>query len=125
MVLTGLFLAVITGVGFWFIFRKLPRWARRFLRKHVLFTDATACILTYLLFGGTLTALFAAAWMGVMVSIILAITNHPTLASLAEDFSDTVSTKSEEAIEWIAQTMAEKNAGLKDLPGKHGKVILK
>lgn len=73
MVTTGLSLAILTGAGFLLLYQKLPRKIKRFMQKHVLLTDAVACLLTYLLFGTTLVALFAAAWLGVIVSILLAV----------------------------------------------------
>jgi hypothetical protein len=43
---------------------------------HSLLTDFTALIATYYLFGGTLTALFAGAMCGLMVSAMLEVVNH-------------------------------------------------
>jgi len=87
VITTGLTLAVLTAGGFYLIFRKLPRRVRKFMQKHVLLTDTIACLLTYLLFGGTLVALFAAAWMGVIVSILLALTSNPTTNHMLKRFA--------------------------------------
>ena len=77
MITTSLALALLTGTGFYLLYSKLPRRIRKFMQRHVLLTDTVACLLTYVLFGGTLIALFAAAWLGVIVSILLAITSNP------------------------------------------------
>jgi hypothetical protein len=70
-------LAVMTTVGFYLIYSKLPRRVRKFLEKHSLMSDLIACILTYTLLGGTLTALFASALVGIMTSLLLLIAQHP------------------------------------------------
>ena len=77
MIVTGLTLATLTVVGFYLIYQKLPRWLRNWVQRHSLMTDLIACILTYVLLGGTITALFASAWMGIMISILLAVINNP------------------------------------------------
>ena len=77
MLINSILLAVTTAIGFFIIFTKFPKWLKKFILKHSLLTDFIACMLTYVLLGGTLIALFAAAWMGILVSIILAIANNP------------------------------------------------
>ena len=84
MLTTGLALAVLTSTGFYMIYNKLPGWARRWMVKHSLLTDVTACVLTYILMGGTLTALFAAAFVGIIISIMLAILNNEVTAAAAD-----------------------------------------
>lgn len=87
MITTGLTLAAITGLGFWLVFKKLPKKVRTFMKKHALFTDAVSCLLTYLLFGRSLVALFAAAWLGLIVSVMLSILNNPGAEALIERFA--------------------------------------
>ena len=77
MLINGLTLAVLTTTGFVIVYKKLPRKIRKLIEKHSLITDAVALLLTYILFGGTLTALVAAAMVGVFVSILLHIANNP------------------------------------------------
>ena len=113
MLVTGLTLATLTAVGFWFIFRKLPRKVRRFLQKHALFTDGTACILTYLLFGGTLTALFAAAWMGIFVSIILALTNNETTNAFLEKIAELCRSLKNKLLNYLKDYLANKESHLR------------
>jgi hypothetical protein len=90
MITTGLALAIVTGAGFYWIYLKLPEVVRRFMLRHALLTDAAVCILTYCLFGGTLIALFAAAWLGLIVSIMLAIINNPQGALLLKKIAEKI-----------------------------------
>ena len=103
MISTGLSLAVLTATGFYMIYRKLPGSVRRFLHRHPLLTDSIACLLTYSLFGGTLVALFAAAWVGVIVSIMLAITSNPEMNAMLEKFVQRIITLKTKFVEWMAE----------------------
>lgn len=71
------YISNIDSCRFLFNISKLPRWLRNWVQRHSLITDLIACILTYILLGGTITALFASAWMGIMISILLAVINNP------------------------------------------------
>lgn len=84
MLVNGFILATLTVSGFYLIYRKLPMRLRRFMEKHSLMTDIVACVLTYILFGGTLVALFASAWVGIMISILLALVQNQTTAAAME-----------------------------------------
>lgn len=84
MLTTGLTLAVLTAVGFYAVYRKLPARMRKFMVKHALITDAVACTLTYMLFGGTIIGLFAAAFCGIIVSLTLAMVNNPKINAFLE-----------------------------------------
>ena len=84
MLLTGFTLAVMSGIGFYLIYRKLPNRIKRTIKKHGLLTDITVCILTYLLFGKTLTALFAAAILGIFISILLVIISNEETNEILE-----------------------------------------
>jgi len=76
MLLNGLVLATLTTTCFLVVWKKLPRKIRRFIQKQTLLCDAIALLLTYILLGGTLTALVAAAMVGLMVSGLLHIANN-------------------------------------------------
>ena len=76
MLMNAFTLAVISMTAFGILFNKLPAKVKKFLKKHSLLTDATSLLLTYMLLGGTLTALMAAAMVGVMTSLLLYIANH-------------------------------------------------
>lgn len=77
MLLDAMILATLSVIGFAMVYKKLPRKLRKFLEKHALFTDTMALLLTYSLFGGTLTALIAGALVGIMTSMLLHIANNP------------------------------------------------
>jgi len=83
------------------------------MQKHVLLTDAIACFLTYSLFGGTLVALFAAAWLGIIVSIMLALTKNPSTNVLLEDFSRRAGRMKDKFLEW-ANTKVDAMQSTKD-----------
>ena len=76
MIGNALALAILTTSGFLVIYLKLPERIKLFLEKHSLFTDALALITTYVLLGGTLTALIAAALCGLFVSGLLYIARN-------------------------------------------------
>jgi O-antigen/teichoic acid export membrane protein len=73
---TATSLAVITTGGAYLIYDKLPAKIKKFIVKHSLLSDVLAFIAVYMILGGTLTALIAAAMMGVMVSLMLHIANN-------------------------------------------------
>ena len=103
MLVTGLALASMTAVGFYLIFCKLPRSVKKFIQKHSLLTDVIACALTYLLFGGTLVALFAAAWLGIIISILLAVVNNPGANKALEGAVATATSYWKKFEEWLAK----------------------
>lgn len=90
MITAGLALASITCFGFWLVYQKLPGRIKKFMAHHSLLTDIVACVLTYILFGGTLVALFASAFMGIIVSIMLAIANNEIASALMDVLVDKV-----------------------------------
>lgn len=107
MLTTGLSLAILTGAGFYAVYRKMPRSVRKFLNKHPLLTDAIAVFLTYTLFGGTLVALFAAAWLGLIVSVMLALTSNPRTEALMELYAQKIVGLKDKFIEWVATKTPE------------------
>ena len=84
MILDGLALATLTGTGFYLVFRRLPKGVKKFLQKHYLLTDIVACLLTYIVLGGTLVALFAAAFLGIIISILLTILHNKNAVAYLE-----------------------------------------
>ena len=69
-------LALVTTGGCYAIYSKLPRKVRRFIQKYGLLADMTALVGTYMLLGGTLTALMAGALVGLFTSALLHIANN-------------------------------------------------
>jgi len=82
----GLTLGGLTVAGFYLIWKKLPRRVRNFAVRHPLATDLTAAIATYVVIGGSVTGLFAAAWTGIIVSLMLKVGNNPKLMVHVESF---------------------------------------
>ena len=113
MITTGLSLALLTSAGFYLLFVKMPKKIRRFMQKHVLFTDTVACLLTYILFGSTLIALFAAAWLGIIVSCILAITSNPALNGILERFLDKIGELKDVFVDWVTAQVNKDKPELK------------
>ena len=81
MIFNSFVLAGLTVGGFYFIFLKLPGRIRKFLVEKPLLTDVVSALFTYILFGGTATAIMAAGWACVIVSMMLAIRKNPFLMS--------------------------------------------
>lgn len=79
-------LAILTTSGFSIIYRKLPRKVRKFILKHNLAADIVALLLTYVLLGGTLTALTAAALVGLMTSALIYVGQRPEEFEFIADF---------------------------------------
>ena len=68
---TALLLSLLTTGGFLAIFYKLPKRLRTFIVTHPLITDIATLTFAYIVLGGTLTALIAAAMTGLIISILL------------------------------------------------------
>lgn len=81
-------LALLTTAGAMMVYKKLPSKVKRFLEKHALMTDLVSLVLTYLLLGGTLTALAAGAMVGIFVSGLLHIANNKEDFLYLFDFID-------------------------------------
>jgi hypothetical protein len=90
MLLEGLSLAAITGLGFYFLFVKLPKRVQKFLLRHPLLTDAVACVGTWMILGGSLTAIFAAAWMALITSVMLILMGNETTARSLESIAEKI-----------------------------------
>lgn len=91
MIIEALVLATITGVGGYYLYRKLPKVIQRFLLRHPLLTDLTAAIITYSLLGQTILALLAAGFIGLVVSILLALLSNPKSAAAIEKIAEKLS----------------------------------
>jgi len=75
MIFNGLMLGGLTAYGFWFLWSKLPAWLTFWFLdgpqyRHLLL-DGIAAGLTYMLFFGSVTGLFAAAFVAIIVSVML------------------------------------------------------
>lgn len=70
-------LAALTCAGFYMIYNKLPPRMKAVFVKYDLLTDVSALMLTYVLLGGTLTALIASALVSIVVSMLLHVAKFP------------------------------------------------
>ena len=102
MLVNGFALAIATVVGFYLIYMKLPGRVRKWLQKHALLTDCVACVLTYMLFGGTLVALFAAAFVGIITSLLLALLNNEVTAEAMTLLAGRIKDLQKKFVEYIA-----------------------
>lgn len=84
IIFEGLSLATLSAGALYLVWNALPISVRVFLRKHTLFTRAACLIGTYTIFGGTLTALFAAAWLDLIIGTLLHLSNNPKTAAIME-----------------------------------------
>jgi hypothetical protein len=80
MISQAMALAILTFAGFYLLFKKLPAKIQNFFLKHSLLTDILTTVGAYYFLGGTLTALFSASIVGLMVSGALYLSSH------SEDF---------------------------------------
>ena len=76
MIQTATTLAILTTTGFFVVYLKLPKKVKIVIKKHILLTDAIALFGIHLLLGGTATALIAASMTGLMVTILLDISQE-------------------------------------------------
>ena len=65
-----------SAAGFGLTYTRLPTAFKEFCLKHPLLTDVLATCLTYEILGGTLTALMAAGFVSVLVSVLLYVLNY-------------------------------------------------
>jgi hypothetical protein len=108
MIVESLILAGATGTGFYLVFHKLPGPVRRFLLRHQLLTDFAACVLTYTLFAGTLLGLFAAAWVGMVVSVMLTLMNNPDTSAAIDRLAEKLRAWKNRMVELLATWAKEK-----------------
>ena len=110
MITTGISLAVLTCTGFWLIYTKLPDRLKSWMVKHALLTDVIACVFTYTLFGGTIIALFAAAFVGIIISILLALLNDEASAETLKVYADKISVIKGKLVDFVGKQVKATNA---------------
>jgi hypothetical protein len=102
MLTNAITLAVLSTAGMWVIYKKLPRKIRRWIKNHGLLADISALLLTYTIFGGTVTALIAAALAGLMTSVLIYIGQHKEDFLFIEDAMNMIKDKLE-ALKQLSQ----------------------
>lgn len=73
MLVDGFLLAGLTLGAAVLTFRHMPRWCKGFVEKHPGLTRAACFVLTYIVLGHSVTAIFAAAILDILLSILLSI----------------------------------------------------
>ena len=76
MILEATLLGTASTAGFGLTFNRLPSAVKQWLKDHPLLTDAVLTYLTYDVLGQTLTALMAAGFVSVFVSVLLYYLNY-------------------------------------------------
>lgn len=103
MLSTAFTLGLLTTVGFYLVYSKLPTKAKKFITKYPLLSDVFALIGTYALFGGTVTALIAGAMVSIVVSMLLHVANHPDDFMWLTDSIQAVKDALAKIQEWMTQ----------------------
>lgn len=101
MLSNAITLAALTSAGFFMIYKKLPPKAQALIVKYNLVSDIAALLLTYVIFGGTVTALIAAALVSLVASMMLHIASHPDDFLWLKDMIDSVKDLLEEGKEML------------------------
>lgn len=99
----ALALSILTTGGFAIIVGKFPPKLRHYIVKYELFTEIVTIVLAYVILGGTLTALFASAMVGLQVSALLYIAKHPEKFEYLGDIRDAVG----EALDFMNRKVEE------------------
>jgi hypothetical protein len=71
VILEGAILGGFSAAGFGLTYTRLPEPVKKFVTDHPLMTDIALTTATYHVLGGTLTALFAAGFMSILISLLL------------------------------------------------------
>lgn len=90
MISQAIALSIVTFVGFFIIFTKLPPKLKLFVQTHDLLTDITCLGLGYILLGGTLVALLSAALCGLFVSAALYVNKNQSDFLYLWDIADMI-----------------------------------
>jgi hypothetical protein len=107
MILDGLALATLTTGGLYLIYKALPPSICSFLERHQLLTRASCALMTYALFGGTLTALFAAAWLDLIVGTLMALSKDPKTSAMMSRLAAYINMLREQIVNTIASGIAK------------------
>jgi hypothetical protein len=113
MLSNALTLAAFTSAGFFIIYNKLPLRIKMLMIRYDLITDFLALMLTYIVFGGTVTALIAAALVSIIISILLHIAKYPNDYIWLSDTLTNVSQLIQEGKN-VMKNLNQKYVGIKD-----------
>jgi hypothetical protein len=115
-------LAILTFTGFALLYQKFPEKMKKFMRDHTLLTDIIITVGTYGFLGGTLTALFASAFVDLFVLIAFYIANHKEQFSYLWDLRDAISSMLDSVQSTLTdmgkEYKGDKDAGQEQVPPK-------
>ena len=77
MIVESVVLSVATGLGFYLVYEALPLSVKMWLINHRLATRVICAAGVYTLLGGTIIALFSAAFLDLMIGTLLNILGDP------------------------------------------------
>lgn len=97
MLTTSFLLGSLSVLGFYLIFRKMSPRTRGFFTKRPVMTDLITAIVTYVIFAGSVTGLLAAAFAGIIVSVMLAARKNSVLMAKVDELGE----KYKEFVSWI------------------------
>jgi hypothetical protein len=102
LIVDALVLATATGTGAWLIYNQLPLSMKNWLMNHRLFTRIICALGTYTLLGGTLTALFSAAFLDIMVGTLLNIMADQNAAESLRRLGQYLSSLRQKIVDFLA-----------------------
>jgi hypothetical protein len=76
MLINGFALGFLTFLGWASVWHKLPPAVQKWTAKHSFLIDLLTTVATYMALGGTVTALFAAAWVGILFECYMYMNHH-------------------------------------------------
>jgi hypothetical protein len=109
----GIFLGLMTGVGFAVIYKRLHPKVQVFMQMHPLLTDVVCMVLFYNIMGMTITSHFAVAAMSMMTMAGLHIERHKSDFQFLYDGYETVRSKVSAFLESLKTQAAQMNAAHK------------
>lgn len=111
--LDGIFLGMMTAVGFAVVYKRLHPKIQVFMQTHPLITDVVCMVLFYQVMGMTITAHFACAAMSIITMAGLHIERHKEDFMFLYDALDVVKSKVSTFMASLQSKAAEMNAAHK------------
>lgn len=106
----GIFLGMMTFVGFSVMYNRLPTGAQIFAQKHPLLTDVVCAVFFYQVMGMTITAHFAVAAMSMLTMAGLHVARHKEDFVFLYDAVDLMKRKASEIMSSLKEKCVELNA---------------
>ena len=104
-----IFGSVVSGIGMFLLWKKLPKRVQNFALKHPLFADIFTSFGAFCLFGGGVTALFTGATVALMADIALYVKRNEKDFQWLDDLISQASGKMKEYLEQAREWSKTKN----------------